>query len=295
MRLEKAVRFRPDFPLAKDDSTKILPWIIGFMVFLAAVSLVVSVNLNLFISGKGFNGGNTVVVQIPASEADQAAAMQAVVQVLQGKPELKEVRPVPESDIRTLLEPWLGKTDSSSPIPIPVMVEAKVQTSGAFNVDELREQVKTVVPAAEVDDNSEWMRKLESFTRSIQLVAAGIVFMIGVVTVCTVILATKTGLKLHSDTIDILNLVGATDSYIAKQFQTNSMLLAMRGGIIGIVMVLPTLFPLNYLSSKLGYMGIPVFQLSFTHVPLILGVLFSACAISYVFSRFATFAILRRR
>ncbi len=48
------------------------------------------------------------------------------------------------------------------------------------------------------------------------------------------ILAIRAGLAIHHDTIELLHLLGAEDSYITGQFETHALGLALRGGALGL-------------------------------------------------------------
>jgi len=81
-----------------------------------------------------------------------------------------------------------------------------------------------------------------AFTQSIELLAsiiigliaaAVIIGLIAAAAVTTVIFVTKTGLSIHRRVIEIVHLVGAYDSYIAKQFLLHAMRLGFIGGIAG--------------------------------------------------------------
>ena len=58
----------PDLPIAQDDTTRFLPWLMAFMVFLAALSIA-----GLFVladAARTIDRGieNTITIQVPASE-----------------------------------------------------------------------------------------------------------------------------------------------------------------------------------------------------------------------------------
>ena len=52
------------------------------------------------------------------------------------------------------------------------------------------------------------------------------------------VFTTRTGLALHAPLVDLLHLMGASDRYIAGQFQRHALRLALRGGAIGLIMSL---------------------------------------------------------
>ena len=65
--------------------------------------------------------------------------------------------------------------------------------------------------------------------------------LIGGAAVLTVIFTTRAGLAVHHAVVEVLHLIGARDGYIARQFQRQALRLALRGGIVGLVLTLATL------------------------------------------------------
>jgi len=86
-----------------------------------------------------------------------------------------------------------------------------------------------------------------AFTHSIELLASIIIGLIAAAAVTTVIFVTKTGLSIHRRVIEIVHLVGAYDSYIAKQFLLHAMRLGLIGGIGGVALAGLTLLGLDRL------------------------------------------------
>ena len=64
-------------------------------------------------------------------------------------------------------------------------------------------------------------------------------------------------LVLHRDAIEVLHLIGAHDDYIARQFASRALGLGIHGGILGLVLALPTLWMLAHLASSLDERLLP--------------------------------------
>lgn len=282
--------FKTDFPLRRDDTNRMLPWIVAFMVYLACLTMIASINMNHYIADKSATLNNAITIQIPGTLRDEER--EAVVTFLKQLDDLEEVAVLPERDVKALLEPWLGTGDAVDALPLPAIVEARFKAGSFSDAAELRQKVQELNPAVEVDDHHSWLEKLNAFTHSVQLVAAIIVLMIIGITVAVVVLAARTGLKLHSGAINILHMIGATDHYIARQFQYNALLLAAKGGLLGIALTVPTLLPLHHLSAELGWLQFPVFQLSFGHLGVMLGVLLFTAGIAFACARLTVLRML---
>ena len=72
--------------------------------------------------------------------------------------------------------------------------------------------------------------------------AALVVLLVGLSAVTMVIFATRMGLAIHGRVIELLHLVGAQDSYVAREFQRHALKLALRGGALGLLLAILTVF-----------------------------------------------------
>ncbi len=98
----------------------------------------------------------------------------------------------------------------------------------------------------------------------------------------------------HRAIIDVLRLIGANNKYIARQFQRQAFFAAFKGGIIGIVLAIPVIYSLSWLT---GYLGIPEVLKGVIgpHVFIILAFIpFVISFLSMVISRIAVFRTLVR-
>jgi len=108
---------------------------------------------------------------------------------------------------------------------------------------------------------------------------------VSVVVISIVILIARTSLKLHSDSVSILSFIGATDEYVAKQFQQNAMLITLKGTAIGIGAAFITLVPLGLMASSLEWVEFPLFTVSFFHIFMMLVMLGFTTFVAFVASR----------
>ena len=74
---------------------------------------------------------------------------------------------------------------------------------------------------------------------------------IALATAGTVVFTTRTGLAVHREAIEVLHLIGAQDSYVARQFAWRALMFGLRGGVIGLALAVPTLFAVGYLAASL--------------------------------------------
>src|SRR5690606_32284625 len=96
-------------------------------------------------------------------------------------------------------------------------------------------RIKAVAPDARMDTHEAWLRDLMRFTGALQFAAALLTIVIGITTATAVAGAVRARLAVHGAEVEILHLMGAADHYIARQFQRHSMVLALQGGMAGVI------------------------------------------------------------
>lgn len=264
MKLPANVGFRPpELPIAHDDTTRFLPWLMAFMVFLAALSIA-----GMFVladAARSIDRGieNTITVQIPAGEnqrADEERLAGAIAMVTQ-MPGVTSAQALPRERAVQLLEPWLGSAAQSSEIPLPWIVDVRVERQNAPTADAISALLRPYITGVQVDDHGVWLRSLLRAVHSVEWIAIVIVVLIAAATAATVVFTTRAGMGLHRDTIEVMHFVGAHDSYIARQFALRASLLGLKGSLIGVALAVPALIVLSWLLGSLGFGLLPQIHL----------------------------------
>jgi cell division transport system permease protein len=223
-----------DVPLSGDPASRYLPWTVGLLVFLATLAFAAG----MFLSSVGEtwrqNLSGTLTVQIPAPETgDRTARVAAAVELLLATPGIVAVRWIPDTEIAALLEPWLGKQVLGLELPMPDLIDATVGKDSEIDLPALSTRLSQVAPGAVVDNHAVWLRRLTDFAAIAETVSFAVMIVILMSAVATVIFTTRTGLAIHSDVVEVLHLIGAQDSYVARQFQSHTCRLAAIGAATG--------------------------------------------------------------
>jgi cell division transport system permease protein len=247
---------RRDLPLERDGSGRFLPWLIALMVYLACLALAGAIMLGEASSRwqSGLTGSMTVQIPAPDSGAndEQPSVIAAVLDVLKNTPGIREARPLPHEKVVSLIEPWLGKGNVASDLPIPVLIDIKLDKNAVFDTVALAIQLEHVAPGTRLDDHEIWITRMLRLSRTVGAIATTIVILIGIAAAATVVFATRTGLAVHQGVIEVLHIIGARDVYIARQFQVRALSLALRGGLLGLVLAVLTLTLLAGIAGQLG-------------------------------------------
>ena len=235
---------RADLAPDRDGSSRFLPWIIALMVYLAGLALAAATVLEQ-IAGRwsaGLRGSVTVVVDpsIGDDGADADARVEAALGVIRTTPGVLSAAPLATADLAGLVEPWLGEDLLSMDLPIPQLIDVTLDGDGGLDLAGLAERLETAAPGSRIDDHKIWLRKVLRLARAAELVAIVVVALIALAAAATVMFATRTGLAIQRDAIEVLHLIGARDSYVARQFQGRAASLALRGGLLGLTLAAVT-------------------------------------------------------
>ncbi len=255
---------RSAIPFGNDDASRFLPWMLAFMVYLAALAVA-----GLFILADvtdKFDRGieNTLTIQIPGSDStlsdDRKVA--AVLARLRRTLGIERAEALGRSQVADLLKPWLGATAASGQLPLPRVIDVTVDQGKGFRVENVRRALEPIVPGIVIDDHGAWLGDFLRAIRGAEMIAIAVVFLICLITIIMVIFTTRTGLGLHRETIEIMHFVGARDSYVARQFALRFSLMGFKGALIGIATAVPTLLLLSLIAKNSGIGLIPDFDLT---------------------------------
>ncbi len=147
-------------------------------------------------------------------------------------PGIVEADVLDESEGAKLLEPWLG-TRSLTGLPVPRLIRVVSDTDhppDALALQKALSQVK----GASLDTHQKWEVELTRMARALSAVSYAILLLICVSAVAIVIFATRAVLQANRHIVDLLHLVGARDSYIARQIDGRFVRTGLLSGFIGV-------------------------------------------------------------
>ncbi len=177
--------------------------------------------------------------------------VETAVRLLSGFPGVVGARALSQEELVALLAPWLGNSDLLKELPLPALIDVTTNPDNPPDLPALAAKLGQSVPGASLDDHRIWLARLINLSRSIEMLAIGIVLLIGGVTSATVFYATRTGMAIHQEVIEVLHLIGAPDDYIARQFADRAFVLGLKGGGIGLVLTLPILAAIGITARRL--------------------------------------------
>jgi cell division transport system permease protein len=206
--------------------------VVAIMTFLAAmtagtVELIASAS-----SAWRADISREVTIQVrPRPGRDIERDVERAAQLARRTAGVAEVRVATRQDAERLLQPWLGSGLDIAELPVPRLIELRI--SGRPDFGELRRRLQEQTPGASLDDHRVWVQRLGAMANA--TVAAGLVLLVLVLvaTALAIAFATRGAMAGNRHIIEVLNLVGASDGFIAREFQRHFLRLGLRGGAIG--------------------------------------------------------------
>ncbi len=261
---------RSDLSFDSDASRRFVPLIVAVMVYLATLALAGSMSLGGTVDQWREGVRGTLTVQLPGGPGGQEspetrARIEAVVGVLLETPGVISAAALPARDIQALLEPWLGDAEIPAGLPVPVLIDVTLAEGAAVGPEDLSQRLAGVAPDIEVNDNGRSLERLVRLATSVQWVAAFVVALVSATAIAIIVFATRAGLSVHSETIELLHIIGAHDSYIARQFQIRLLVQSLIGGVLGLAFAAATLGVVTLFSVQVEAPLVPRLSLTVLH------------------------------
>jgi cell division transport system permease protein len=228
-----------------------LTLVITIMCFLACLTAGAVYMMNQSASAWMRDIASEVTVQIVTKErGDSEKAVANVSRFLSQRPGVAAVRPLSVADSAQLLEPWLGQTDALSALPIPRIIAIELDRNTPPDLGQLRAALEKEFSDVTLDDHRRWQQQIRTITRSFALGGLAILLLVGAATTAVIVSATKSAMASNRDIVEVLHFVGATDRFIAREFERHFLRLGVRAGIVGAIwamfvfLIMPTVMEL---------------------------------------------------
>jgi cell division transport system permease protein len=163
----------------------------------------------------------------PQPEIDNALAS------LKAVPGILDARPIGPDEVARLLRPWLGDDVSMADLPLPTLIDLKVDPAHPPARPALELRLAAVSQGIRVDDHGAWTRDLARLTGTGEATSIAIFVTVAAIMVLTIAAAARTRLAINRSEIELLHTIGASDDYVARQFQVSAFRLALVGALIG--------------------------------------------------------------
>ena len=144
---------------------------------------------------------------------------------------VRNLKPVPEGEMRKTLERWLGPSGAQQDLPVPALIHFDLAPGADINA--VTRGIETAVPGAKVSAHEQSLRPLLGSIRTLQWLALTLVLLMGGAAAAAVVLAARGALDTHRSTNEVMHAIGATDVQVTRQIQRKIALDALAGSLAG--------------------------------------------------------------
>jgi cell division transport system permease protein len=208
--------------------------VVAIMTFLAVITtgavLIVVKSANDWQS----DVGREITIQVrPIANRNIETDVRAAVGIAGSTAGIADVRAYTKEESQQLVEPWLGSGLALGELPIPRMIVVKLQSGAVPDLAALRGRLTAQVPSAILDDHRGWIDRMRTMADAAVIGGLAILALVVAATVLSVTFATRGTMAANRPIVEVLHYVGATDGFVAGQFQRHFLLLGLKGGAIG--------------------------------------------------------------
>lgn len=269
--------------------------VVAAMCFLASLALGAALTVGRASADwtRDLAGSLTVEVK-PSPAMSRQAQTDTVLEVLAGTGGVLSARALSDGDIEALLEPWLGRGNIAADLPLPSLVDVRIDPASPPDLKALGARIAAAAPGARLDTHRHWQAELVRAARAAQWLAYAVLAVVAATTIAIVTFATRAGLSANREVVEVLHLIGARDRFIAAEVQRHFLHLGLRGGVIGSVLSIATFLALGQFGNAANLFPIPASGLSPEFYPTLGAVPLVAAFVAVATARMTVFRTLHR-
>ena len=243
-----------DLPLRNDIAARFVPKIIILMVYLGTLCSIFTFFMihSTLLWEEKLTTHLSIEIPFFSDSSSNDDLQTRVTDLLQKTPGINKVEVVSKAEMKTLFNSLLGEGTSVDTFSLPAIVDVSLNKRDAFDVENLEMRLKNISPSIQLIDHRLWQSQVSNLLFTSTSLALLITFLILCSTLVTTFFATRTSLLIHRKIVEVLSLIGATPSYIAKQFQRNTFKQGLFASSIGAFLAFLTFLGIYFLFKNAG-------------------------------------------
>jgi cell division transport system permease protein len=210
--------------------------LITIMAFLSAVTLGGVVLVQKSAIAWSADVGRELTIQIRPVEGEvMDSNLRTAVSLAQSTPGVANARALSLAESEALLAPWLGNGLDLSTIAIPRLVVVQLSDPNLADVEQLARNLQAI-NGASLDTHAAWRQQLNTMAGTVVFSGLLVLGLIGVATVLAIVFATRGAMATNREIVDVLHFIGASNRFIAGEFQGRFLSIGLQGGLLGAVL-----------------------------------------------------------
>ena len=253
-----------DLPLQDAPLNRVLVWLAAGLAFIAVLAAAVAIISHAQLRELKREPLMITVALPPLADEVSGRStngkrdpLSDIVEWLRAQPGVLFVEPLPEAELGKLVEPWLSDSGSSDALPMPRLIDVGLNAWERPDLDGMASMLQEILPGTTigetglVQDNRE---RVLDFSRAAGITVAGVALLAAAL---AFIVITGVHLRFERDAIDLLRLMGASDGYLARQFELHALFQAFRGVLWGFgcssVIILMAIYANRFIRYELPF------------------------------------------
>lgn len=149
-----------------------------------------------------------------------------------------------------LLSPWLGEGLDLTELNIPRLVVVELDDPKNADLEQLVREL-AVVKGATVDSHDAWRHQLNTMAGTLVVSGVLVLVLILAATVLAVVFATRGTMSSNREIVDVLHFIGASNRFVAGEFQGRFLMIGLRGALIGALAALAFFTLAGFITASL--------------------------------------------
>ncbi|WP_127144170.1 cell division protein FtsX [Pelagibacterium montanilacus] len=218
---------------AQSVAGRTLMLLIGIMTFLSCVTFGGVLLVQNSALAWSADVGREITVQLrPIDGEVMDSNLRLAVSLAEAIPGVAGTEVLSVEDSEALLEPWLGAGLDLTDLSIPRLVIVRLSDPNGFDIGRLERDLATI-PGTTIETHAAWRVQLNTMAGTVVVSGILVLGLILVATALAIVFATRGTMSTNRDIVDVLHFIGASNRFIAGEFQGRFLLIGLRGGVFG--------------------------------------------------------------
>jgi len=207
--------------------------LIAIMTFLSCVTFGTVVLIQKSALGWSADVGRELTIQIRPMDGEvMESNLRTAIGIAEATAGVARAYALTVEESHELLEPWLGSGVDLESLAIPRLVIVELADPQEADIPTLERGIASIAGAS-LDTHAAWRDQLNVMAGTMVVSGLLVLGLIVLATVLAVVFATRGTMASSREIVDVLHFIGASNRFIAGEFQGRFLTLGLTGGLIG--------------------------------------------------------------
>lgn len=227
-----SVKAAPIVPVSS-VAGRTLMLLVTIMTFLSCLTLGSVVLIQKSAVGWSADVGREVTIQLRQVTGEvMDSNVRTAIALAESVPGVGGARMLSHDEVKGLLAPWLGQGLDLDNLKLPELIVVEIAEPENLDIGMLSKAVSTI-PGASLDTHAAWRQQLNVMAGTIVVSGLLVLGLILFATILAVVFATRGTMASSREIVDVLHFIGASNRFIADEFQRRFLTIGVTGGLFG--------------------------------------------------------------